>query len=143
MLHLGSYHWQKAQDLEIMAGVMGNCKMLQSRLLTIWREEQLFSLATYKLAKRLVEQNIRLFRRRLTQEELQRVGADQPYSKNEKRMNGIFFFCKEPSGPYHSCLSDMKEMAEVEWEDIPSNFQDENPSFDESMGSYEDAFEEH
>jgi len=48
------------------------CRELRARFLTIWRREQLVSLVSYALAERLVEQNIGLFRRQLTREELLR-----------------------------------------------------------------------
>ena len=103
-------------------------------MLAIWREELLVSIVSYELAERLVEQNVGLFRRQLTQEELQWIYGDQPCSKNELR-KGLCFICKEPWGPDHSCLRDAEEMAKVEQEDIPSVFQDEVFSLDESMGS--------
>lgn len=99
--------------------------------------------AAYKLAERLVEQNIVLFRRRLTQEELRWIYGDQPCSKNELKRKGLCFICKEPWGPNHSYLRDVEEMVEVQQKDIPSVFQDENSSLDESMGSYEGASGEH
>ena len=43
---------------------------LRTRLLSIWRREQLVSPAAYELAQGLVEQNIGLIRRQLTREEL-------------------------------------------------------------------------
>lgn len=48
---------------------------LRTRLLTIWRREQLVSLIAYELAERLAKQNIGLFRRHLTREELLRFGG--------------------------------------------------------------------
>lgn len=62
--------------LSILSQVMGDrdaiCRELRARFLTIWRREQLVSLVSYALAERLVEQNIGLFRRQLTREELLR-----------------------------------------------------------------------
>ena len=43
---------------------------LQTRLLSIWRREQMVSPAAYELAQGLVEQNIEFLRRQLTREEL-------------------------------------------------------------------------
>ena len=40
-------------------------------------------------------------------------------------------------------MSDTKEMIEVEQEEIPFDSQGEDSSLDESMGSFEDACEEH
>lgn len=56
------------------------------------------------------------------------------------RTKGLLFICK---GPNHSCLSDAGEMIEVEQEEIPFDFQGEDSSLDESMGSYDDTSEEH
>ena len=114
---------------------------LQSQLLSVWKREQLVSPAAYELTERLVEQNIVLFRRQLTKEELLRLGGS--CSKNELRRKGLCFICKEPWGPYYSCLSDIEEMTEVGPVEIPFDFQGEGSSLDESMGSYEDASEEH
>ena len=94
-----------------------------------------------EIAERLVEQNIGLFRRQLTKEELLRFGGS--CNKNEMRRKGLCFVCKGPLGPDHSCLGDAEEVTEVAREDIPSNFQGEDSSLDESMGSYEDASTEH
>lgn len=41
-------------------------------------------------------------------------------------------------------MSDTEEMVEVDQEEVPFGFSDEDSSFiDKSMDSYEDAFEEH
>ena len=90
----------------------------------------------YELAQRLVEQNIELFRRQLTREELFQFGGS--CSRNELR-KGLCFICKEPWGPDHSCLRDADEVAEVEQVDVPSVCQDEDSSPNESMGSDDDA----
>ena len=95
----------------------------------------------YELAKRLVQQNIELFRRQLTREELLRFGGS--CNKNEMRRKGLCFVYKGPWEPDHSCLSDAEEMTAVEQEEIPSDFQGEDSSLDESMGSYDDTLEEH
>ena len=70
------------------------------------------------LAQGLVEQNIRLFRRQLTKEELLQFGGLG--SRNELRRKGLCFICKEPWGPDHSCLRDTDEVAKVEQADVPS-----------------------
>lgn len=84
-----------------------------------------------------------MFRRRLIKEQWRRIGGDQPCNKNELRRKGICFNCKEPWKPNHSCLSDTEEIIGVGQEDIPSDFQDDNSSLDESMASYEDIYWEH
>ena len=101
----------------------------------------MLSHVAYGLAKRSVEQKIGWFRRQLTREELLRFGGS--CSKNELRRKGLCFICKEPWGPNNSCLSDVGEMTEVEHEEIPSNLQGEDSSWDESMDSYDDTSEEH
>ena len=70
------------------------------------------SSTAYRLAKRLVEKNIRLFIRQLTTEELLKIGG--PCNKNELRRKVLCFICKEPWGLDHSCLSDTKGMTEVD-----------------------------
>jgi len=55
-------------------------------------------------------------------------------------LKGLCFICR---GPDHSCLSDTEEMTEVEQVEIPSYLQGKDSYLDESMGSYEDASEEH
>lgn len=45
------------------------CREFQSQLLYVWTRDQLVSPAAYELAKRLVEQDIGLYRRQLTREE--------------------------------------------------------------------------
>ena len=77
---------------------------LQTRLLSIWRREQLVSPAAYELAQGLVQQNIELFKRQFTREELLQFGGSG--SRNELRRKGLCFICKEPWGPNHSCLRD-------------------------------------
>ena len=42
-------------------------------------------------------------------------------------------------GPDHSCLRDADDVSEAGHEGIPSVFQDEDSSSDESMGLVEDA----
>ena len=93
--------------------------------------------AAYELAGRLVEQNIGLFRRQLTREELLQFGGSG--NKNELRRKGLCFIYKDPWGIDHSFLRDANDVAEVEQEDIPFVCEDEDSSSDESMGSYEDA----
>lgn len=96
----------------------------------------------HELAKRLVEQNIGIFRRQLTREELLRIGGE--CDKNELRRKVLCFICKEPKRPDHSCLSDMEEMAEGDQEEVPFEFSNRDFSFIvESMGSYEGDSEEH
>ena len=73
----------------------------------------------------------------MTREELLQFGGSG--SRNEPRRKGLCFICKEPWEPDHSCLRDADEVAEVEQVDIPSVFQGEDSSSDESMGSVEDA----
>ena len=74
--------------------------------------------AAYELAQGLVEQNIGLFRRQLTREELLQFGGSS--SRNELRRKGLCFICKEPWQPDHSCLSDADGATEVEQKGIPS-----------------------
>ena len=93
--------------------------------------------AAYEIAQGLVEQNIGLFRRQLTREELLQFGGSG--SRNELRRKGLCFICKEPWGPDHSCLSDADDVAEVEQEGIPSVCQGDDSSLYESIGSVEDA----
>ena len=93
--------------------------------------------AAFELAQGLVEQNIGLFKRQLTREELLQFGGVG--SKNELRRKGLCFICKEPSGPDHSCLSDADDVVEAEQKGTPSVCQDEDSSSDESMGSTEDV----
>lgn len=131
--------------LSILSSVMGDCdaicRELRARLLTIWRREQPISPVAYELAKRLVEQNMGLFRRQLTREELLRFGGS--CSGNELRRKGLCFICKGPWGLDHSCLSDTEEMIETEQGKISSDSQGDDSSLDESMGSFKDASEEH
>ena len=58
----------------ILSSCMRDCEAifqeLQTRVLSIWRREKLVSPVVYELAQGLVEQNIGLFRRKLTREEL-------------------------------------------------------------------------
>ena len=72
--------------------------------------------AAYELVERLVEENIRLFKRQLTRKKLLKFGGT--CSKNDMRRKGLYFIYK---GPDHSCLSDIEEMTEVEQMDIPSD----------------------
>jgi len=108
----------KTNMLSILSSVMGDrdviWKKMQSELLSIWRKEQLTSPITYELAKRLVEQNIRLLKRQLTHEELWRICGDQPRNENALRRKGLSFICKEPWGPNLSCMSDTEEMTWVD-----------------------------
>lgn len=67
-------------------------RKLQTWLLSIWRRKQLVSPAAYELAQGLVEQNIGLFRRQLTREELLQFGGSG--SRNELRRKGLCFICK-------------------------------------------------
>ena len=67
---------------------------LQTRLLSVWRREQLVSPAAYELAQGLVEQNIEFLRRQLTREERLQFGGSS--SRNELRRKGLCFICKEP-----------------------------------------------
>ena len=104
-------------------------------------EERAVGLTRYsELAQGLVEQNIGLFRRQLSREELLQFGGSR--SINELRRKGLCFICKEPWGPDHSCLSDADDVAEAKQKGIPSVCQDEDSSSGESTGSYEDAFGE-
>lgn len=70
------------------------------------------SLTAYELDKRLVEQNIGLFRRHLTSEELLRFGGS--CNRNGLRRKGLCFICKRPCGPEHSFFTDIEEMTKVE-----------------------------
>lgn len=47
-----------------------NCKQLRTKLLAIWRKTQVSLPTNYELAKGVVEQNMRFFRKQLTHEEL-------------------------------------------------------------------------
>ena len=72
------------------------CRELQTRFLSIWRE-QLVSPTASELAQGLVEQNIGLFKRQLTREELLQFGGSD--SRNELRRKRLCFICKEPWSP--------------------------------------------
>lgn len=128
----------------VMGGHQAIYMDLQSNLLSISSKEYLVPLVFFELEKGLVEGNIKKFKRWLTQKELWRICGDQTCSMNDMRRNGLSFIFKDVLGPDQSCMSAMEKMAELEQEEVPSNFPDAQFSFMvESMGSYEDSYEEH
>jgi len=98
------------------------CKILRSKLLTIWRNEPMESRAAYDLVEKLVRQNIKLLRRVLTRKEFRRIDGESKnttYNKNERRRRGLCFICKGPWALNDSCPSDRKEATKIEKEEIP------------------------
>lgn len=66
------------------------------------------------------------------------------HASNELRRKGLCFICNKPRGPEQSCMSDTEEMVEVDQEEVPFGFSNDDSYFiDKSMDSYEDDSEEH
>ena len=68
------------------------CKILRSKLLTIWRKEPKVSPAAYDLVEKLVRQNIKWLKKVLTRKELRRIDGERKNkisSKNELRRRGL------------------------------------------------------
>ena len=75
------------------------CKILRSKLLTIWRRKPKVSPVSYDLVEKLVRKNIKLLRKVLTRKELRRIDRESKikiYSKSELRRRGLCFICKGP-----------------------------------------------
>ena len=82
------------------------CKILRSKLLTIWKKEPKVSLAAYDLVKKLVKKNIKWLRKVLTKKELRRIDGESKNkicNKNELRRRGLCFIFKGTWALNHSC----------------------------------------
>ena len=88
------------------------CKILRSKLLTIWRKELQGLPTTYYLVKNLVKKNIKLLRRVLTRKELRRIDGgskNKICNKNELRRRGLYFIYKGSHALNHSCAGNKEE----------------------------------
>lgn len=112
-----------------LEGDANMCKILRSKLLTIWRKELIVSPGAYDLVERLVMQNIKFLWRVLTKKELKTIDrgsknkGSKTCSKNELRRRGLPFICKGHYALNHSCLGD-KEATRVEQLETPSHHGD-------------------